>query len=271
MVDLLTLYKNFSQEHEKFYSLGHKTPHNLNNISNQELIELFLYTYSFLGLNILEFTSLTKFRQLCEEQLNYIDNIGSPIKQYHKWWSLALIYLREGANFHSISFIVTVCNTLQDKIHLLKEKELVNYLNTINDSLSEIVGFDLRIRPHMDTNPKIYIYEIYRDLTINSEEIISVLNKYLDIRDVDNDDISHEFALIDNLGYNYHKWSVVFDILVGQMLTHNDNLSFSSNPKEHLSNILDISLLNLYINNDFIPENLTIVRKKIIKILYTTE
>lgn len=267
MVKLLSTYDNYKLEHEKFYLLGHKVPHKLNELSNTEMSNLFLYTYSFLGLNILEFLPMNKLKDTLVLELDKLDKLDTKVSFNNKWWYLALVYLRTGSDTHNLRFTTSLCNTLMDNIHKLSDKELMLYCNTINDSLSEQIGFELRIRPSLDKNPNVYIYPIYRDLTLSSKKIISIFKRNLYLEEVNNEDINREFALISDIGYNYDKWSVIFDLLIGQILTHIDKPSFSTNHNETLANILDLSLLNLYIDTDFIPDNLSLVRNEIIKIL----
>lgn len=264
MFNLLSIYKNHKENHEKFYLLGDKVPHNLNGLTNAEICNLFLYSYSFLGLNILEFFNLSRLKK---DLIKKLDSFDNNFKEEHKWWFLALEYLKLGAEAHNLSFFTNLCETLQDEIQNLTNDEIVSYSNLINDSLSEVIGFDLRIRPHLDTNPNIYIYKIYRDLTLHSKNIISILKHNLHLAEIQNEDILREFALIDNIGYNYDKWAVIFDILTGQILSNIDKPSFSSNPNENLSNTIDLSLLNLYIDTDFIPENLSDVRNNILNLI----
>lgn len=266
MFNLLSIYKNHKSEHENFYLLGDKVPHNLEGLSNAEICDLFLYSYSFLGLNLLDFFNLNKLKKDLIKKLELLDNYNN-ISEKHKWWFLSIQYLKLGAETHNLSFFTALCETLQGEILNLTDNEFISYINILNDSLSEVIGFDLRIRPHLDTNPNVYIYPIYRDLTLHAKDIISILKHNLNLEEIQNDDILREFALIDNIGYNYDKWAVIFDILTGQILANIDRPSFSSNPNDNLSNTIDLSLLNLYIDTDFIPENLSNVRNDILKLI----
>lgn len=266
MINLLSIYKNHKEEHEKFYLLGDRVPHNLKMCSNTEICDLFLYSYSFLGLNILELYNLNKLKKDFVKILEQLDNYEN-INENKKWWFLSIQYLKLGADAHNLCFFTALCETLQDEIAYLTDREFISYLNILNDSLSEAIGFDLRIRPHLDQNPNVYIYPIYRDLTLHSKGIISILKHNLNLTEIHNEDILREFALIENIGYNYDKWSVIFDIFTGQVLANIDRPSFSSDHNDNLSNAIDLSLLNLYIDTDFIPENLSDVRNDILKLI----
>ena len=265
MEKLLRIYNEHIDSNETYYLLGISHQKGIENYDDSKLIECFLYTYSNLGLSACEILSIENLKTRLYNDLQKLSN--QMLTTPEKWWCLCLIYLKIGAEYYNLSFFRTTIETLLDKSSTLSLAELGRYCNIINDTLSNAIGFDLRIRPSADNNKSVYISKVYLSLTSKSKEIIDILKTNLSLDELTNIEVSKEHQLLNQIGFDYNPWTTVFDIFVGQILVTLDSPISKMNDTDNYLNVVEIALLNLSSEAKIIPANLQIASEKISKFL----
>lgn len=259
MNNLMEKYNYFNLNYDDYYLLGLSTPNiHLKTDSTEEIVKNFLYTYSFLGLNALDIHSLDTLKTILKDKLNSLKHLDK-LNFEQKWWALAIIYLQIGAKYHKFDFFTSTCETILDSIQTITNKELIFYSNSLNDSLSFLIGYDLRIRPHMDKNPNIDLLPLYSKLTMNHLKITTIFKKFFSKKEILSKDILREIKLIKDIDIEYNYWDIVFDIFVGQLISQiNLDIPFEClSEKDSLRNSIELSILNISEDSDFMPKDLS--------------
>lgn len=259
MNNLMEKYNYFNLNYNDYYLLGLSTPNiHLKTNTTQEIIKNFLYTYSFLGLNALDIHSLDTLKIILENKLNSLKYLNR-LNFEQKWWALVLIYLHIGAEYHKFDFFISTCETILDSIQTISERDLIFYCNSLNDSLSLLIGYELRIRPHMDKKTNIELLPLYSKLTMNHLEISTIFKNFFSKKEILSKDIIREVNLIKDIDIEYNHWDIVFDIFVGQLISQiNLDMPFEClSEKDTLRNSIELSILNISEDSDFMPKDLS--------------
>lgn len=262
MEKLMNTYKKYLELGETYYLLGLSSPKGIANYTEEKLIKHFLYTYSHLGLSSMEVLSIERLKERLNNDLQKLNNY-TKLCNKKKWWCLSLLYLKIGAEYYNLIFFTTVINTLLDRAHNTSTSELAKYCNTINDCMSNSIGFELRIRPSKDNNKSTYISKAYLNLTTNSNKIIEIFKEFIPLESMINDDVQKEQLLLKSIGCEFDMWHVVFDIFVGQLLVSLDSSIINISNSNKYENATESALLNLTSRTESLPKNLNIVCKKV--------
>lgn len=262
MNELNDIYNKHKECNGIFYLLGTHTPSDVEEYDTEELIKYFLYTYSSLGLTSTEIISIKELECKLFSELNSL-KFYNTLTNKQKWWGLSLIYLRIGAEYYQFNFFYNMLTTLIDKLIYLSIDDLPIYCNIMNDTLGNNVGYELRIRPSCDNNKESYISETYLKLTIHRDEIIDLFKKSLSLECMINDDVINEKETLDQIGFQYDPWFIVFDIFVGQILIGLESPIANEIIKNDLPSAVEIALLNLMSNSNQLPNCLDSISKEI--------
>lgn len=262
MKKMIDTYDKHLELGETYYLLGTSSPKMINNYSEEKLIQQFLYTYSHLGLSSMEILSIDKLKERLSHDIQNLNGYDKLCNK-KKWWCLSLLYLKIGTEYYNLAFFTSTIDTLLDKANNLSSKELAKYCNTINDCMSNIIGFDLRIRPSKDNNKSTYISRAYLNITSNTNKIIEIFKEYLTLESMMNDEVQNEQELLKTIGCEFDLWDVVFDIFVSQLLVSLDSPVVNIGDSNKYENATESALLNLTSRNETLPPNLNIVCKKV--------
>lgn len=262
MKKLIDTYDKHLELGETYYLLGVSYPKGIANYTEEKLIQHFLYTYSHLGLSAIEIFSIEKLKERLIHDLQSINNY-SKLCNKKKWWCLSLIYLKIGTEYYSLTFFTSAIQTLLDMASSLSYSDLAKYCNIMNDCMSNIIGFELRIRPSKDNNKSTYISKSYLNITSNSNKIIEIFKEFLTLESMMNDEVQKELELLKCIDCEFDSWAVVFDIFVGQLLVSLDSPIIHIGGSNKYENATESALLNLTSRNETIPPHLHIVCKKI--------
>lgn len=264
-MSLLNMYKTYEEEYEVFYMLGDSPPPNVEKITTTKaLIEYFLYAHSYLGLSIQEISGNSDITLIILTEYMKIPN-KSELKIEQKWWALCLIYLKIGAEHYDMKFSSIIIKNTLNMCSNLTNKDLAYYCNIINDTLCENIGYDLRIRPSIDSHETSSISQLYSKLIKNKDNILKILKNYGDFDMYVNEEVKKEFDIIDSIPYISNPWNTVFDVLVSQIITfHEPNKNTELNL---LEDTIELSVLNLTKQNNLNMKQVSIVSRQIAKLL----
>lgn len=204
------------------YYIGKKTP-NLKNLKLDEIIDKFIYYFSFLSCYSLEDLDIELIKKDFKFTIQNLETMKSiKLTNEQIWWVLILDYIRFLGNKHELLFlIIDTTSCLINKIDSLNIEELTLYANILNNSLYTEIGEGLRIRPLLINemeSESLQDNKYFKKWLLLSEDIINVIKNRFTMIDFSNKLLERELNLLNKLDFEYSEWDVFYEIFISHIV-----------------------------------------------------
>ena len=179
----------------------------MDNLNTDEIIDEFLYYFSFLSCYSLEGLDVNKLRKEFKHTIKTVEkNKKLKLSNEKIWWLLILDYIRFLGDRHELFLIIDTTSCLINKVDILKEEELAMYANMLNNSFYNEVGEGLRVRPLLVDNIESETLQenIYFMKWVNSkDDVLEKFKENFNLKDFNNKLLKRELSLLSQLNVTY--------------------------------------------------------------------